>query len=396
MSYPVISLFSGAMGLDLGLEKAGLEVKITQELDQWCIKTINSNGYKCATGDIRRLIYEDPNCNFLLKPANLSPGEPFLVAGGPPCQSFSTAGRRLGINDPRGSLFREFIHVIKTVKPRFFIMENVKGLTSISITQSSSGQSPFDSNKSPGSLFRYIQKEFADLGYAITSSVLDAVHYGVPQFRERLIIIGSRDQENIFLPKPTHFRHHQAPEYRWRTLRSAISDLENVPEPCAKFSQDRLYYLKQVPMGGNWRNINSDEVVAAMGGAFKSGGGKVGFYRRLDYDQPSPTLVTSPVQKATMLCHPTQDRPLSIREYMRIQQFPDDWIIDGSITECYKQIGNAVPIGLGKALGESIIAAAEDNAEVKVKRVRGTSVHKKYDNLNHYQANLFNFKEEVE
>lgn len=400
MSYPVISLFSGAMGLDLGLEKAGLEVVITQEFDPWCVKTIEANGYKCVPGDIRRLINEDPECNFLLRPTQLSPGEPFLVAGGPPCQPFSTAGRRQGINDPRGSLFREFVHVIGKLKPRFFIMENVKGLSSAAVEPVSLNKRDelelLNSNQLPGSVFQIIQKEFAHLGYSITSGVLDAVHYGVPQFRERLILIGSRDNEKIFLPLPTHFRVHQSSEHRWKTLASAVNDLEDLPGACARFSEDRLYFLRQVPMGGNWRNIKPDEIPVAMGGAYKSGGGKVGFYRRLDYNQPSPTLVTSPVQKATMLCHPTQDRPLSIREYMRIQQFPDDWNFTGNLSECYKQIGNAVPLGLGKAIGEAITAVAEGNSEIKVKRVRGTSVHKQYEPFEKYTVNIFNLEEEVE
>ena len=113
----------------------------------------------------------------------------------------------------------------------------------------------------------------------------------------------------------------------------------------------------------------------AMGGAYASGGGKVGFYRRLSYSQPSPTVVTSPVQKATMMCHPKQDRPLSVAEYARIQQFPNDWIITGTMQERYKQIGNAVPVGLAKAIGDAIVSVATGQAEVKVKRVRGTGVH---------------------
>ena len=133
--------------------------------------------------------------------------------------------------------------------------------------------------------------------------------------------------------------------------------------------------LKKVPAGGNWRNLPADRIESAMGGAYKSGGGKVGFYRRLSYDEPSPTLVTFPVQKASMLCHPVKNRPLSVREYARIQQFPDCWIFMGNTTSKYRQIGNAVPVGLGKALGCAILAAANGDATVQTKRVRGTNVH---------------------
>ena len=159
-------------------------------------------------------------------------------------------------------------------------------------------------------------------------------------------------------------------------MRQAIKDLEDNPGECTHFSEERLKYLRLVPEGGNWRDLPENIVQAAMGGAYKSGGGKVGFYRRLSYSQPSPTVVTSPVQKATMMCHPTQDRPLSVREYARIQQFPDDWKITGTISNKYKQIGNAVPVGLAEAIGKAIIATAEGNAEIRTKRTRGTSVHK--------------------
>ena len=135
-----------------------------------------------------------------------------------------------------------------------------------------------------------------------------------------------------------------------------------------------------VPEGGNWKNLPKDLIPDAMGGAYLSGGGKVGFYRRLSYSQPAPTITTSPAQKATMLCHPTKDRPLSVKEYARIQQFPDEWIFVGSTAAKYKQIGNAVPVGLGKAIGLAIIATANKTAVVQTKRFRGTSVHNKIKN----------------
>lgn len=367
------------MGLDLGLESAGLDVRVCQDIDPWCIKTMKANNRHHIPGDIRKLIQEDPTCSFLLKEAGLAPGEVFAVVGGPPCQPFSTAGKRLSTNDPRGSLFMEFCKVIEALRPRFFVMENVKGLLSAAIKHrplAERDKRPLTDDEKPGSAFKIIKQSFEMLGYKIVYGVLDAVHYGVPQFRERLIIIGSRDNEPIFLPVPTHFQKHQEPEYRWKTLRSAIEDLEANPGPHATFSPERLRFLRMVPMGGNWRNLPKHLIEEAMGGAYRSGGGKVGFYRRLDYDQPSPTLVTSPVQKATMLCHPTQDRPLSVLEYARIQQFPlDRWVIEGNLNDCYRQIGNAVPLGLGRAIGLALRAVAEQSAEIKTRRTRGTSVH---------------------
>lgn len=385
MDYPVVSLFSGAMGLDLGIEAAGLNVIVSQDIDPWCIKTMIANQRPYVAGDIRQLLAEDPACKFLIQHTDVAPGEIFALVGGPPCQPFSTAGRRLSTNDPRGSLFIEFCKVIKQLQPRFFVMENVKGLLSAPIRQPLKDKDPdkWDPEEMPGSAFAVIKEAFNQLDYKIVFGLLDAVHYGVPQFRERLIIIGSRDNEEVFLPVPTHFQFHQDPGYRWSTLRQTIGGIEHEPGPCATFSIERLNYLRMVPMGGNWRSLPPEVVREAMGGAYESGGGKVGFYRRLDYAQPSPTLVTSPVQKATMLCHPTQDRPLSLREYALIQQFPvPDWKIEGSINDCYRQIGNAVPVGLGKAIGQALIATANSNAEIVTKRTRGTSVH---DVMKHIQ-----------
>lgn len=378
MAYNVISLFSGAMGLDLGLEAAGLKIKVAQDIDESCGKTAEANKKNFILGDIKKLIEEDPECNFLLKKAKLKKKDVFAVVGGPPCQAFSTAGKRESIDDPRGSLFMEFAHVIRTIRPRFFVMENVKGLMSASIKKPEKGKNPKDytPEEMPGSAFMIIKKTFEDIGYKLVHDVLDAAHFGVPQFRERLIIIGSRDGEDIFLPHPTHFQKHQDPNYRWKTLGEVIKKLENDPGLCGSFSADRIEFLKQVPMGGNWKDLPIELQKAAMGGALESGGGKTGFYRRLDYNQPSPTLVTSPTQKATLLCHPTKDRPLSVREYARIQQFPDKWKIEGDIDDLYRQIGNAVPLGLGKAIGQALLAVAKDNAQIKTKRTRGTSVHK--------------------
>jgi len=380
MDYPTISLFSGAMGLDIGLMQAGLDIRISQDIDPWCAHTMKANGHACILGDIQELIRQDPACRFLTDATGLGPGEAFAVVGGPPCQPFSTAGRRMGINDPRGSLFMEFAHVIQQLRPRFFLMENVKGLISQAIDPL---QRPLDKKdiphlpfeQRPGSVLQVILNIFEDMGYHTVAGVLDAAHYGVPQFRERLIIIGSRDGEPIFLPRPTHFPFHQNAAYRWQTLRQAIGDLEENPGPHLQFSPERLRYLQMVPMGGNWRSLPPEIIPQAMGGAYQSGGGKVGFYRRLHWDEPSPTLVTSPIQKATMLCHPSQDRPLSVREYARIQQFPDDWIIEGQTAVLYRQIGNAVPIGLGRALGEALIATANRTALIQTRRFRGTSVH---------------------
>jgi len=378
MNRDVISFFSGAMGLDIGLMDAGLNVKVGQDFDTTCVATMKANGHNVLKGDIRRIDPQD-----MLDIAGLQRGEPFLVCGGPPCQPFSTAGKRLGINDPRGSLFMDYIRMIDYIRPRFFIMENVKGLMSATLKRvplKGRNNQALAPDERPGSVLDVILSQFSSLGYKTVCGLLDAVNYGVPQFRERFVLIGSRDNEDIFLPVPTHFQMHQDRNYLWRTLRDAIGDLEYSNSECDTFSKERLDMLKLIPEGGNWKNLPPSLIPKAMGGAYLSGGGKVGFYRRLSYDQPSPTLVTSPVQKASMLCHPTLNRPLSVKEYARIQQFPDDWIFTGTTAAKYRQIGNAVPVGLAKALGMAIQAAANGTASIKTKRMRGTGVHNKIKN----------------
>lgn len=367
--FATVSLFSGAMGLDLGVMQAGMNVVVSQDSDKWCAETIRTNGHTVVEGDIRELLQQDPSCSFLLAPSNTKTEDVFAVIGGPPCQAYSTAGKRRGTGDSRGNLFEQFAQVVGTLRPRFFVMENVKGLLSMPSIEGDKQSTP---------LLSVILKRLTELGYHVIYGILDAVHYGVPQFRERLVIIGSRDNEAIFLPAPTHFHLHQSAEMRWATLGSAIADLADNPGPGSRFSDTLVQYLRKVPEGGNWRSLPPKDQKAAMGGAYESGGGKVGFYRRLSLAQPSPTLVTSPTQKATLFCHPRHDRPLSIREYARIQQFPDNWKIAGGMAECYKQIGNAVPVGLGRAIGQMLMAVASGNSEVKVRRHRGTSVHARY------------------
>lgn len=359
----VISLFSGAMGLDIGLSDAGLTTIIGQDFDAACIATMRANGQNAVGGDIRGIDAAE-----LLEQAGLMRGAPFLVCGGPPCQPFSTAGKRGGISDPRGGLFADFIRMIDYIRPRFFIMENVKGLMSAPLPHVvGDARAAID----------IILAEFQKLRYNTVYGILDAVNYGVAQFRERFVLIGSRDNEAVFLPMPTHFYMHQDIAYRWRTLRDAIAGLETDCGDCAAFSKERLAFLKLIPEGGNWRDLPGELIPAAMGGAYASGGGKAGFYRRLSYDQPSPTLVTSPVQKATMMCHPTQDRPLSVKEYARIQQFPEDWVFMGTSAAIYRQIGNAVPIGLARALGKALVSVADHSAVIQTKRFKGTDVHQK-------------------
>jgi DNA (cytosine-5)-methyltransferase 1 len=250
-------------------------------------------------------------------------------------------------------------------------MENVKGLTSARVKHvpwDERNKKDLSPEEQKGSAFQIVLDEFDKLNYKVVHSVLDAVYYGVPQFRERLIMIGSRDHEDIFLPIATHFQTHQDEQFKWVSLRDAIEHLEDEESECAQFSQERLKYLKLVPEGGYWKDLPDHLIEKAMGGAYESDGGKTGFYRRLAYDEPAPTLVGSPVHKGTMLCHPRKNRPLSVNEYLAIQQFPDGYRLSGTLAKKYQQVGNAVPVGLGRAIGKAIMSVAEGRHKVEVKR----------------------------
>lgn len=338
---PVISLFTGAMGLDLGLARAGLTPAIGQELDPHAAETIRANGHRVVEGDIRALLHHDPRLTSLREHAP----EPFAVVGGPPCQSYSTAGRRGGLDDPRGSLVLDFVAAISLLRPRFAVMENVANLA-----------------RFRGPEGRPLPIEIADLlaglGYATTAGVVDAADYGAAQSRRRFVLLASRDGAAPGFPPPTRSRDGAGGLPAWRTVREAWAGLDpDDPGSCAEFSPRMRRFIALVPEGGNWRDLPAELREEAMGGAYRGAGGRTGYYRRLHRDRHAPTLVTSPTQRATTLAHPTRTRPLSVREYARLQGFPDGWRLAGPLSAKYRQLGNAVPVELGEALGRALLAA---------------------------------------
>lgn len=353
--YPVASFFSGAMGLDIGLSQAGLATVVCQEFDARAVETIRANGHIVVPGDLRALLRDDPELLGFRQSSGVGSDELFLVAGGPPCQPFSNAGLRKGLLDDRGTLVFDYVRAIGKLRPRFALLENVKGLVGFAGEHGSS-------------LLDEVLAAFREIGYRTVWGVVDAVDYGAPQFRERLVIVGSRDNEPVFIPKPTHFQCHQDPAFRWRTFSDAVRGLVESDQFAMRFSPAVQAVLNQVPEGGNWRSLPADIAEEAMGGAWRSGGGKSGFFRRLRFDEPSPTVVTSPVQKATMLAHPTQPRPLSVQEYARLQGFPDSWVFSGPIASQYRQIGNAVPVPLGRAFGQMLVSVATGSHVVTSRR----------------------------
>lgn len=366
MTYNAISLFSGAMGLDIGIERAGFKIGVCVEMDKWASETIHVNtDIPVINKDINNVSTEE-----ILSVAGLQRDEVKLVVGGPPCQAFSTAGRQRGLADFRGNVIIQYLRVVSDIRPEFFILENVRGLLSAKLNAVPDEYWEYENIKSiKGSVLAFITSEFKKLGYSISYALLDAANYGVPERRERMIIMGHLGKR-VPVPSPTHSKDGVYGTTPWVTLYDAIGDLENRKDlHYIPLREKSVKFMKCLKEGQNWRNLSPEMAEEAMGKAYHLSGGKTGFLRRLRFDEPSPTLVTSPTMPATLLCHPTQLRPLSIEEYARIQQFPDDWQFSGRIETIYKQIGNAVPVGLGYAAGRQvmkcILGEQDDREEIR-------------------------------
>lgn len=354
----VISLFSGALGLDLGLEATGFTTRVTVETNPAAVETIRKN--RPAIPVIDRDICTVTTAE-ILKRAGLRKGEATVVAGGPCCQPFSTAGRRGSVGDEsgRGTLFKEFCRVVNEARPRFFVMENVTGVLSAAVThrplaERGAGHPLLTQNERLGSALLVVLKELKSLGYHVTFNVLNAADYGAPQARSRVIFIGSRDNEPVTFTPPTHSKDGAGGLPAWRTLGDAIAGLVDPSPECVRFSEAKAAVMRLVPEGGNWKDLPVDVQQRVMGKAYTSWGGRVGFWRRLAFNRVAPSLTTRPTGRATMFGHPTELRPLSVREYARIQQFPDDWVFCGTLEQRYTQVGNAVPVGLAEVIGRTL------------------------------------------
>ena len=382
-----MSFFSGALGLDLGLEAAGLEPVSYNEIEKRFCETIKLNRpkiplYDC---DIREL-----TARKLLKNHGLRKGELFAIVGGPPCQTFSTAGKRGGLNDSRGNIFLHFIDLIEGLLPRYAIIENVRGLLSTPLkhrphNQRGKGFAPLTPEESPGGALNHIISKLESAGYRLSFTLYNAANFGVPQIRERIIILADREGKEIPFMAATHsgIDENLPP---WKTTRDAIWELRNEKKlEHAHFPEKRLKYYRHLKAGQNWRSLPVKLQKKALGKSYYADGGKTGFFRRLAWDKPSPTLVTSPTMPATDLCHPTQERPLSVEEYIRLQTFPSNYKLSGRMLEKYKQLGNAVPCRLGKAVGRHLVEfhmgmLKKFNTDGKLSRYINTD-HKSWPNL---------------
>lgn len=326
--FTTIELFAGAGGLALGIEKAGFSTLGLIENNLPASKTLMKNrpNWRVINEDILKISPLDLEELFHIKKGDLD-----LLSGGAPCQAFSYAGKRLGLEDARGTLFYHYAIFLKKLQPKMFLFENVRGLLT----------------HDQGRTYETILNIFEEAGYVINKKVLNAWNYGVAQKRERLITIGVRkdltDKIEFCFPQP----HNYKP-----ILRDILLDCPK--SEGASYSDYKRRIFELVPPGGYWRDIPEDIAKSYMKSCWNMSGGRTGILRRMSLDEPSLTVLTSPTQKQTERCHPTEARPFTIRENARCQSFPDDWEFCGSISEQYKQIGNAVPVNLAYEIAKKI------------------------------------------
>ena len=330
-----IELFAGGGGLALGMSLAGFHHVLLNEFETAACKTLKTNKpeWNVIEGDVRHIDFTPLR------------GKIDFLSGGFPCQAFSYAGKGAGFNDTRGTLFFELARAVKEIQPKVFMGENVKGLIS----------------HENGRTFETIKNTIAELGYTLVEPrVLRAIMYQVPQKRERLILIAIRNDiaQNVEFHWPTPY--HEVLTLRDALYKSVIYENDVPVSEGAQYPEKKKRVLAMVLQGGDWRNLPEEVAKDYMGGSWLLGGGKTGMARRLSLDEPSLTLTCSPCQKQTERCHPLETRPLSVREYARIQTFPDNWAFQGSMSDKYKQIGNAVPVNLAWAVGRSLIRLFND------------------------------------
>jgi DNA (cytosine-5-)-methyltransferase len=328
-----IELFAGAGGLALGIEKAGFNTIGLIEIDKNACNTLKFNrpNWNVINENIANISSRNLEDFFSIKKGELD-----LLSGGAPCQAFSYAGKRLGLEDTRGTLFYHYALFLKQLQPKIFLFENVKGLLS------------HDKGKTHETIINVFKEE----GYTIYEKVLNAWDYGVAQKRERLIIVGIRNdllnKLNFLFPIP----HNYKP-----ILRDVLLDC---PESKGiAYSEYKKKIFEMVPPGGYWKDIPKDIAKEYMKSCWNMEGGRTGILRRLSLNEPSLTILTSPSQKQTDRCHPIEARPFTIRENARCQSFPDEWIFSGSVTDQYRQVGNAVPVNLAYEVALEIRKALE-------------------------------------
>ncbi|MEG0963300.1 MAG: DNA cytosine methyltransferase [Lachnospiraceae bacterium] len=326
--FSTIELFAGAGGLALGVEKAGFKTLGLIEVDKEASETLKKNRpkWKVINEDIANISCLDLEKYFSIKKGTLD-----LLSGGAPCQAFSYAGKRLGLEDARGTLFYHYAIFLEKLQPKMFLFENVKGLQT----------------HDHGKTYKTMLSIFSQAGYSIQKKVLNAWNFGVPQKRERLITIGIR---NDLVDKIT-FDFPKEHEYK-PVLRDVLLDVPD--SPGVQYGENKRKIFELVPAGGYWKDINPEIAKGYMKSCWDMEGGRTGILRRMSLDEPSLAVLTSPSQKQTERCHPLSSRPFTVRENARCQTFPDEWEFCGTVSAQYKQVGNAVPVNLGYEIANEV------------------------------------------
>jgi DNA (cytosine-5)-methyltransferase 1 len=329
--YTSIELFAGAGGLALGLEQAVFDHIGLVEINKDASHTLkyNRSHWNVLCEDVEKVASHDLEKKFNIKKYELD-----LLSGGAPCQSFSFAGKRLGLEDVRGTMFYHYATFLNKLQPKMFVFENVKGLKT----------------HDKGRTFTTIKNIFNEEGYQVQYKILNAWNYGVAQKRERLIMVGIRKD----LTDEYSFNYPKLHEYK-PVLRDVLKDVPK--SEGSNYSEQKTNIFNFVPAGGYWKDIDPKIAKPYMKSCWDMEGGRTGILRRLSLDEPCLTVLTTPQMKQTERCHPTEIRPFTVRENARIQSFPDDWSFLGSVASQYKQIGNAVPVNLAKEIGMEIMKA---------------------------------------
>lgn len=328
--YTSIELFAGAGGLALGLEKAGFKAVLLNEFDKHACATLRQNRPEWHV--VEKSIAE---VDFSEYHAQID-----FLSGGFPCQAFSYAGNKQGFDDTRGTLFFEFARAIKEVQPKVFLGENVRGLL----------------NHDNGRTLATIKNAIAELGYTLVApEVLKAMYYQVPQKRERLFLVAIRNDLASQIQYQWPAQYHRVMTMRDALFAGELFDCDVPKSQGQVYPERKKAVLDLVPQGGYWRDLPDAIQREYMKGSYFLGGGKTGMARRLSWTEPSLTLTCAPAQNQTERCHPEETRPLTVREYARIQTFPDEWQFMGAMSHQYKQIGNAVPVNLAYAVGRSLV-----------------------------------------
>jgi len=371
--FKCVDLFSGAGGLSEGFRQNGFDILLANDFDSWCETT-----YKLNHPDTKFLSspIENIKAGEILLELNIKPGELDCIIGGPPCQAFSVYNHQRGMHDERSGLFREYLRLVAGLLPKYVVVENVPGMSSVE----------------DGIAVKEIKQGLNELGYNVEAALLRAEDYGVAQERRRLIFIGNRINCDIIFPTPTH-GHGLLP---YVTVWDAISDLPPLKNgegvevmsyaspPQSEFQKitrlgSKMVFnhvapslgavnierMKHIPEGGSWRDIPQELLPAGMKRARRSDHTKR--YGRLRKDGFASTILTKCDPHWGAFFHPTQDRVISVREAARLQCFPDIIRFEGSRVEQYKQVGNAVPVLLSAAVAKVVHKALSEHSVGTVK-----------------------------